>query len=150
MFKNEHRGIPCADAPQNPNRWGNTFQTTNIREKSQYDIQISPKHTNAQRSQKLSGGAKWRGGTPIWGRCKGNVQHVRGPLTTLHNMQKPLRTYRCIEEYGEHMGVCTPLGAYKHTGGIQMYRGHTNIGGIQTPQVEKTCLPLRKVGKTPI
>ena len=74
--------------------------------------------------------------------CKGSIPHVRGPLTTPHNMPKSLRTYRCTEEYGEHMGVCTPLGVYK-------CMGHTNVGASRHPPSIKNMPTTKKSRKKP-
>ena len=70
-----------------------------------------------------------------WGyKPKGRHPHTRrgikevsnmcvGPLITSHNMQKPLRTYRCTEENGGHQGVYTSRGHMNIWGCI-------NVGGI--------------------
>ena len=107
-----------------PTYGGTPPQPPTYGEYSPYNMQISLKHTDTQGSQPMSGECKTYGEESPYGRrcpaCKGGVQHVRGPLTP-HNMQMPPRTYRCIEEYGKHMGVCEHTGGVQTYGGIQMY-----------------------------
>ena len=117
--------------PQNPPTDGGTPQSPNRREKCPHDIQISSKHTNAQGSQQLSVGVQLKGRYPIQGWCKGSVlthkgapynppKHIREPLTTPHNMQKPLRTHRCTGVWGTYRECVHPWGC-TNIWGVQMY-----------------------------
>ena len=108
MYKNEHMDIPCAEAPCTPNRLG-TPSNTKRREKSPYEIPISLKPTDTQGSQQLSGGAT-EGEAPPYGEGVREVSHMEGGPLQPHNMPKPLRTYRCTEECGEHIGGVYTLG----------------------------------------
>ena len=53
-------------------------------------------------------------------------QHKEEPITTPHNMQR-LQTHTEAKKVWGIWRPCTPLGAYKYTGGVQIY------GGVQTP-----------------
>ena len=121
-------GIPCADAPQNPQQMREHPPKPPTEGKNPHMTYQYPQNIPMHREAKNRvGGANWREGTPIQGRCKESVQHVMGPLTTPHNMQKPQRTYICTEEYGEYMGV------YKHTGGHMNAQVAYKCRGVQTP-----------------
>ena len=129
--------ITRANVPQNPPLMGEHSQTANRREKCPHDIQISPKHTDAQGSQQLSVGGATEGRHPIQWCCKGSVLTHKGAPYNPHNMQKPLRTYRCTDKYGGHMEGCvhpcghTNMGVYKCTGAYK-HRGHP-----ETPKYKK-------------
>ena len=68
MYKNEHMGITSADVLLEPPTDGGTPKTPNRREKCPQDIQILPKHTNAQGRQQLSVGGAPEGQEPPY-RC---------------------------------------------------------------------------------
>ena len=74
-------------------------------------------------------------------------QHKGKPITTAYNMQN-LQRHTYAQKSMGHMGVCTPLGAYKHMGAYKCM-GHMNMGHPDTPPSIKTCLPL-KSRKKPI
>ena len=83
MYMNEHMDITSADVPPECPTDGGTLLNPNRREKCPHDIQISPKHTDAQGSQQLSVGSATEGRHPHTGWCKGSLLTHKGVLYNL-------------------------------------------------------------------
>ena len=84
--------------------------------KSLYDIQISPNIPMHREANKWVGAVTEVEANPYRGRCP----TCKGAPHNPQNMQKPLKTYRCTEEYGDMWGV--------HPWGVQMYEVYTCTG----------------------
>ena len=91
---------------------------------------IPIRHTDIPKTYQCTGkpmnewGCKLKGRHPIQGRCKGIVQHVRGPL-------QPPQHAEVTENIQMHrkMGMC---GGCRHPWVVYKCMGHTNIQGVQT------------------